>query len=539
MAASSALWKKYCDEFSYYPQVGVTLDSSRMFLPAGFPASISGKVEKMFREMSELEKGALANPDENRMVGHYWLRTPELAPLPELRDAILSTCRSVKEFAAAIHQGTIHPPKAPKFTNVLLIGIGGSALGPQLLADALTTPQAPLRAFFMENTDPDGIFRILNQIGTELDRTLVIVSSKSGSTVETQNGALEVKQAYRRAGLRFGDYAVAVTAGGSIVEQEAKNDRWLQVFMMWDWVGGRTSVFSAVGLLLIALVGAPIDEFLEGGRAMDEITRQPDAQRNPAARLALAWYAAGEGRGAKDMVVLPYKDRLSLFGKYLQQLIMESLGKELDRDGQTVNQGIAVYGNKGSTDQHAFVQQLRDGLHNFFVTFIDVLSDYYAYGGKPAEPLEVKPAVTVGDYLIGFCMGTREALFEKGRSSLTITVDELSPKTLGALIALYDRAVGFYASLVNINAYHQPGVQAGKKAAEKVIALQQKILSALAAPNAVGQVYGVEQIAALAGAPEEAEAVYKIMEHLAMNGRAGVSRSGGRHPLEAKYLLKR
>ncbi len=104
-------------------------------------------------------------------------------------------------------------------------------------------------------------------------------------------------------------------------------------------------------------------------------TRQHDVLRNPAALLALMWYHAGNGRGAKDMVILPYKDRLLLLSRYLQQLVMESLGKELDLDGKVVNQGIAVYGNKGSTDQHAYVQQLREGVNNFFATFIEVLKD--------------------------------------------------------------------------------------------------------------------------------------------------------------------
>jgi glucose-6-phosphate isomerase len=138
------------------------------------------------------------------------------------------------------------------------------------------------------------------------------------------------------------------------------------------------------------------------------------------------------------MVVLPYKDRLLLFSRYLQQLVMESLGKEFDLQGKVVNQGIAVYGNKGSTDQHAYVQQLREGVNNFFVTFIEVLKDREA-----KTSLEVEPGVTSGDFLQGFYLGTRDALSEKDRSSITITVQDVSPRTLGMLIALYERVVGF------------------------------------------------------------------------------------------------
>ena len=201
------------------------------------------------------------------------------------------------------------------------------------------------------------------------------------------------------------------------------------------------------------------------------------------------------------MVVLPYKDRLLLFSRYLQQLVMESLGKELDLQGRTVNQGIAVYGNKGSTDQHAYVQQLREGVNNFFVTFIEVLRD------RESARREVDDGVTSGDYLVGFLLGTRDALSEKNRHSITLTIPAISPRTIGMLIALYERVVGLYASLVGINAYHQPGVEAGKKAAGGVIALQRELVAALRA--APGTPFTAEALARQAGHPEQAEIAFK------------------------------
>ena len=276
-----------------------------------------------------------------------------------------------------------------------------------------------------------------------------------------------------RPALDFPAHAVAVTGEGSELDRLATGEGWLARFPMWDWVGGRTSVTSAVGLLPAALQGIDVEALLEGARLCDEITRSTTARENPAALLALMWYHATGGAGRKDMVILPYKDRLLLFSRYLQQLIMESLGKEFDRDGNLVNQGLSVYGNKGSTDQHAYVQQLREGVDNFFVTFIEVLRD------RSGRSLIVDPDATSGDYLFGFLLGTREALYEKGRESITITVEQIDPRTVGALIALYERAVGLYASLVNINAYHQPGVEAGKKAAGSILALQREILAYL------------------------------------------------------------
>src|SRR5436309_4667084 len=225
---------------------------------------------------------------------------------------------------------------------------------------------------------------------------------------------------------------------------------------------------SAVGLLPMALEGFDIDSFLAGAAAMDERTRTPDAAENAAMILALMWYYAGNGKGDKDMVIIPYKDRLALFAKYLQQLVMESLGKEKDLEGKIVHQGIAVYGNKGSTDQHAYVQQLRDGVLNFFVTFIEVDKD------RRSPPIEIEDEVTSGDYLHGFLRGTRSALYGSGRESMTISIPEVNPSTVGALIALYERAVGFYGSLINVNAYDQPGVEAGKKAATRLLQLQKQ-----------------------------------------------------------------
>jgi glucose-6-phosphate isomerase len=168
---------------------------------------------------------------------------------------------------------------------------------------------------------------------------------------------LEAQAAYHEMGLHFGRHAVAITGDSSALDQVADNERWLARFPMWDWVGGRTSELSAVGLLPAALQGFDIDTMLRGASVMDERTRRLETHNNPAALLALMWYHATEGKGKKDMVILPYKDRLELFARYLQQLVMESLGKEKDLQGNIVHQGIAVYGNKGSTDQHAYVQQ--------------------------------------------------------------------------------------------------------------------------------------------------------------------------------------
>ncbi len=499
------------------PGFEFSLDAHCMDLPADWPAQYGAALGQAHAAMVALEGGAIANPDEGRMVGHYWMRAPERTPTPELRSAITECLSRIHGFTADVHHGRVRGTTGTPLQNVLVIGIGGSALGPQLAAAALGNPSDRMRPFFFDNTDPDGMDRVLNAIARTpggLPGTLVLVISKSGGTKETRNGQLYAHAAFTAAGLDFVKHAVAVTGDNSELWNTATNDKWLAIFPMWDWIGGRTSELSAVGLLPAALQGVDIDQLLAGARAMDELTRRPAPQQNPAMLMAVAWHQATGGKGQKDMVILPYKDRFELFSRYLQQLVMESLGKEHDLSGAQVHQGISVYGNKGSTDQHAYVQQLRDGVNNFFATFLEVQRDrqYPGLGPVPATDLFVEEGATPGDYLLGFMLGTQQALYEKGRKSVTLTVTDCSPYALGVLIALYERTVGLYAQLVGINAYHQPGVEAGKKAAAVVLKLQRQLLAALTTePRTAG---------ALAAACQgDAFTTFKILDHLSHNGR--------------------
>ncbi|AFY41585.1 glucose-6-phosphate isomerase [Nostoc sp. PCC 7107] len=523
-----ALWQRYQDWLYFHEGLGLYLDVSRMRFDDAFVESLRPKFDKAFRDMAELEKGAIANPDENRMVGHYWLRNPDLAPTPELTQEIVQTLEQIEAFAEKVQTGAIHPPRANRFTDIISIGIGGSALGPEFVSEALASDFPPLKIHFIDNTDPAGIDRILNQLRNSLASTLVLVISKSGGTPEPRNGMIEVKKAYAGHNLDFAQYAVAITSHGSNLDKIAQSEGWLATFPMYDWVGGRTSEMSTVGLVPAALQGIDIRAMLDGAKEMDDATRIPDIKNNPAALLALSWYYAGDGKGKKDMVVLPYKDSLALFSRYLQQLVMESLGKEQDLDGNIVHQGIAVYGNKGSTDQHAYVQQLRDGVPNFFATLIEVLED--RHGQSP----EIDPGVTSGDYLSGFLQGTRKALYENQRDSITITIPQVNARTVGALIALYDRAVGFYGNLVNVNAYHQPGVEAGKKAAAAILDLQTKVVAVLQAEKTP---LSLAEIAKKAGAAEEVEAIYKILRHLNVNQRGVVLQGNLGEPGRLKASL--
>lgn len=500
-------WDTYQQQLIRYPQLDFSLDTSLMDMDIQGGAGLQPQIERAWTDMQALEAGEVVNTDENRRVGHYWLRNPKLAP-PELRKAITAPLNAIRQFAADVLSGAITNPAGERFAQMLLIGIGGSALGPQLLSHALGQ-RARLPLHFFDNTDPDGIDNVLARLAADgLGRTLVLVISKSGGTAETRIGMLEAAAAWKAAGLDFGRHAVAITGIDSQLDRYAVEHGFIQRFPMEDWVGGRTSVLSTVGLVPAALQGIDIDALLDGAALMDRETRKTGVAENAAMRLALAWYQAGHGRGEKDMVVLPYKDSLLLFSRYLQQLVMESLGKKLDRDDNEVNQGLTVYGNKGSTDQHAYVQQLRDGLDNFFVTFIEVLR------GREAKRGAGVGEASAADYLQGFLRGTRKALQLAGRKSLTISLGAVTPLTLGALIALFERAVSFYASLINVNAYHQPGVEEGKRAATRFLALLDEVRGVI-----TGKTQTVAEIAARI-ADRDPEDVYHCLNHLAANREA-------------------
>lgn len=499
-------WEYFKEHHYVFPEIGLQIDNSLMQDPAF--ALDSEQEERMFAEMQQLEKGARSNVDENRMVGHYWLRQPRLAPSEKIRSEIEQAQKQVQDFAGKVLSGKLCGEHGQPFRAMLMIGIGGSILGPCFVVQALRAASG-LKAYFMDNTDPDGIDQIFSELENQLDQVLVIVVSKSGSTLETRNGMTEAQRFYQKHGLHFSRHAVAITQEGSQLYQLCQQEHWLGWFPIWDWVGGRTSVTSAVGLLPLALAGADVQTFLRGAQKTDECTRIPERQKNPAALLAANWYAAWKKCPSVQMVILPYKDRLELLTPYLQQLIMESLGKEKNRQGETVHQGIAVWGRKGSSDQHSYMQQLLDGPDDFFLTFIEILQDR----AVTLEPIADES--TSGDFLQAFMLGCREALRIKERSSLTLTLPRADAFSLGVLIALYERAVGFYAELAQVNAYNQPAVELGKKSAGEFIALKNRILGLLR--QHPQQFFTVEELALQLEVPGKEEWIFKLLQHLTVN----------------------
>ncbi|HCE45711.1 MAG TPA: glucose-6-phosphate isomerase [Lentisphaeria bacterium] len=489
-------------------ETGFTLDVAGMNFSEPDLENLSAKFAEANGEMKKIEAGAIKNPDENRQVTHFTDRTAY--PSSQL-------FADVEKFVEDVRSGTIKGSTGKKFDSVVINGIGGSALGPQLLNFAINGPywnelsngkrKGYLKIYFTDNTDTAGVKDVMAAV--DLRSTLILSISKSGGTQETKNNMIAFEILYKQKELDFTKHACAITMEGSDLDKYSKSRNWLKIFPMAESIGGRTSETSIVGHLPAALAGIDFKSFLAGACRMDNLTREPEVKKNPSYFLAAMWYIAGNGHGDKNMVIVPYSDRLVLLSRYLQQLVMESIGKEKDLDGNTVNQGLNVFGNKGGTDAHAFIQQLNDGRNDFFVTFIEVLKD--------SMIIPITETISMGDYLHGFQAGLAKALLSKGRQVIDMQINEVSAFNLGMIIALYERAVAFYAELIHVNAFHQPGVQAYKLASKDVISLISELQSKL---DTVGKFKGtLQELCAKTGLVERELEVSGLLAKFAENSK--------------------
>ncbi len=471
MRMQPRIWIDRCHKYTYIDgESAFQVNFAGMNFADEELAALEKRFEDVHAEMQKIEIGEIKNPDENRKVTHFTDRSVYTGS---------EEFAEVEAFVEGIRSGAICGATGEKFEAAIINGIGGSALGPQLVQMAINGPywnelsdaqrKGYLKIYFLDNTDTAGAADALTVC--DLAKTIVVNISKSGGTQETKNNMIDCMEAYKAAGIDFAKHACAITMKDSELDNLARSGNWLRVFEMAESIGGRTSVTSIVGHLPAALAGIDFRTFLKGACHMDCLTRVPQFTHNPAYMLSAMWYLAGKGKGDKNMVIVPYSDRLILMSRYLQQLVMESLGKELDLDGNTVHQGLNVFGNKGGTDAHAFIQQLNDGRNDFFITFVEVLRD--------SARVDIAPGIGMGDYLHGFMTGLSNALRGKGRDVIEMRIDDVNEFNLGMLIAIYERAVAAYAELIHINAFHQPGVQAYKLASKGVIKLLGNLEKAL------------------------------------------------------------
>ncbi|HEX6432849.1 MAG TPA: glucose-6-phosphate isomerase [Gemmatimonadales bacterium] len=379
------------------------------------------------------------------------------------------TVRTIQTFAEGLGQAHDH---------VLVLGIGGSALGTKALLNALR-PQAwnelddEARDFFprltiLENVDPTSVAAALDRIDPR--RVLVNVISKSGGTAETMAQYLVVRdwleQALGSAAYRHLVFTTDPARGA--LRELAQRERIATLDVPPD-VGGRFSVLSPVGLLPAALVGIDIDGLLEGARRALERSEADDLLQNPAALYAALHWEADRAQGARIHVLMPYTDRLRELAEWYRQLWAESLGKRVDREGRTVHHGPTPVGAVGATDQHSQVQLFMEGPYDKVITFI-VVDDLGAdmkiprpAGVELPPDLAYLPGHTLGELLRAEYEATSAALAQMGRMSCTLRFPDLAASTVGEALMFFQLATGYAGVWYGLDPFDQPGVELGKR----------------------------------------------------------------------------
>ena len=377
------------------------------------------------------------------------------------------TVREIKAFAEGLGQAHDH---------VLVLGIGGSALGAKALLTALRRPawnewDDEGREFFprltvLENVDPTSVAAALRRIDPR--RVLVNVISKSGGTAETMAQYLVVRQWLDDAlGAAAYRHLVFTTdpARGALRELAVREG--IATLAVPPDVGGRFSVLSPVGLLPAALVGIDVEALLAGARRAIERADEADLRRNPAALYAALHWAADTDLGARIHVLMPYSDRLREFAEWYRQLWAESLGKRVDREGRTVHVGPTPVGAVGATDQHSQVQLFMEGPYDKVITFatVETLGEDVTIPGRDDLPpdLAYLPGHTLGRLLTAEYEATSAALAQMGRMSCTLRLPDLSAETLGEAIMFFQLATGYAGAWYGIDPFDQPGVELGKR----------------------------------------------------------------------------
>jgi glucose-6-phosphate isomerase len=429
-----------------------------------------------------MTNGDAINNTEQRAVGHMALRIPRAAKgaaaqqfvvngkdqIP-LVHAVLDQCAG---FANAVRSGQWLGFSGHAITDVVNIGIGGSDLGPQMATIALREYwQKGLQLHFVSNVDGHDISETLERLNPAT--TLFVVASKTFTTQETMANAQAARRWFltnsnvqsNAQNLAISKHFVAVSTNAQAVQAfgiDAAN-----MFSFWDWVGGRYSMWSAIGLPMMLAIGPErFVQFLSGAHAMDEHFKSAPLQRNMPVMLALleVWYRNFYKTSSR--CIAPYHHRLRRLPAYLQQLDMESLGKSVDRDGQplTRSSGTVIWGEPGTNGQHAYFQLLHQGTDVIPVDFILVAQADHSIPDQQrmllANGLAQSRALMVGRNLAD--SGSSHKTFSGNRPSNTLVTQHLTPESLGALIAMYEHKVFACSVIWNINAFDQWGVELGK-----------------------------------------------------------------------------
>ena len=430
-----------------------------------------------------LYNGAVINTGEKRLVLHQLTRgqlgDDVVADGINKREFYIAQQTRAAEFANKVHAGEITNAAGEKFTTVVQIGIGGSDLGPRALYIALENwakenGVAKMEAKFISNVDPDDAAAVLKS--TDLAHALFIVVSKSGTTLETLTNEAFVKDALTKAGLNPANHMLAVTSETSPL---AKSDDYLEAFFMDDFIGGRYSSSSAVGGVVLSLAFGPeiFARILNGAAEEDKLAANKNILENPDMLDAIIGVYERNVQEYPSTAVLPYSQALSRFPAHLQQCDMESNGKSVNRFGEPVNYvtGPTIFGEPGTNGQHSFYQLLHQGTDIVPLQFVGIKNSQIGMDVVIEDSTsQQKLCANVAAQIVAFACGKKDENlnknFEGGRPSSIIIGEQLTPESLGALLAHFENKIMFQGFLWNVNSFDQEGVQLGKILAKRVLA---------------------------------------------------------------------
>lgn len=415
-------------------------------------------IEREFTNYQDTIKHIIANLNQRKDKPGQWLQWMNLGYNEE-------TLWYVKEYASMVKD---------RFENVLILGIGGSALGGLAITEALLKPYWNLlseeergglpRIFFLDNIDPDTMTGLLDYL--DLSKTLVNVITKSGDTAETMSQFMIVKDRLEKElGDKYRYNIVATTDKKTGILRQIAEQEGYKTFVVPDDVGGRFSVFSAVGLLPLALVGIDIDSIVNGIKDMDLALKNTDIHENIAAQNALIHYLLDTKKGKNISVMMPYSSRLKYVSDWYAQLWAESLGKNKDKDGNSVHVGPTPVKALGATDQHSQIQLFNEGPNNKIINFIRVgefdktleIPNIFEYTG-----IGYLGGKTINQLMNAEADSTRVALSDYGRPNVTITIDKVDGYNIGQLLYMFEVQTAIAGELYNINTFNQPGVEQAK-----------------------------------------------------------------------------
>lgn len=468
---------KWEDFYVDYSKNRITEETLNLLLELANEVDLKDAISKYF-------EGDIINETEGRAVLHTALRAPKTAEVfvdgENVIPEIYSVKEKIKDFTNKIVNAELKGYTGKGFTDVVNIGIGGSDLGPAMVVDSLSYYKNHLKTHFVSNVDGDHVNEVIKNLNPET--TLFVIVSKTFTTQETLSNATTIRKWFleKAPNNAVAKHFVAVSTNIEKVKAFGIDEN--NIFPMWNWVGGRFSLWSAVGLSISLSVGFEnFDKLLQGAHKMDEHFKTEDFDKNipVIAGLLSVWY--NNFFNVETEAIIPYTQYLNQFATYLQQGIMESNGKSIDRNGEPVNYqtGTIIWGEPGTNSQHAFFQLIHQGTKIIPAEFIGFAKSLH--GNQDHQDKLISNFIAQTEALLNgkskeqvIAEGAPEKLvpfkiFEGNKPTTTILINQLTPESLGKLISLYEHKIFVQGVIWNIFSYDQFGVELGKQLANAIL----------------------------------------------------------------------